>query len=222
MTNRNCLMTVLGVALALAAHTSLCTDSATYAGLHSGVRVPTQSAPQASKGEQFMLFSDEEMEAQLNAENQKLFDRFSNELTLQLREDFCELKRGETLWSLAREDIGSGATNAQIQERAQQYMEVNGITDLRTLQIGQSLTVPTGTEVISATTMQAYAKSHSELRVPLTATSYLQISPVLGIEELVVTGKRLTPLASDVSETLEQIEQTYPDKTSEQVLGVLR
>jgi LysM repeat protein len=134
------------------------------ASTSSTPRVPTQSPPQASTGEQFMPFSEEELEAQLIAENQDRLDRLAGELTLQPLDIRRELKPGETLWVLAKEDLGPGATNAQIQQRAQQYMEVNGVSDPRALQIGQELKVPSGSETISTTTMQAYAESDGSLR----------------------------------------------------------
>jgi YD repeat-containing protein len=70
-----------------------------------------------------------------------------------------------TLWQLAKEDLGSNATNAQIQARVLQYMELNDISYPRKLREGALLLMPTGTEPVSAEKMLAYEKSDYELRV---------------------------------------------------------
>jgi YD repeat-containing protein len=77
------------------------------------------------------------------------------------------LGQDETLWSISRRDLrsqGLRPTRAQVQERTLQYMQLNGITDPLTLQIGQTLRVPTGDEIVSAGYRQAYEKSDAAVR----------------------------------------------------------
>jgi YD repeat-containing protein len=128
---------------------------------------PVQDVPQASNGEQ--PFDAEEMEAQFRAANEEALQRSVDALGAELDnvpiDVTRKLKSGENLWALAKEDLGPGATNAQIQARAQQYMEVNGISDPRRLKAGAELKVPTGTEEVQAATVAAYGKSDAELRV---------------------------------------------------------
>jgi nucleoid-associated protein YgaU len=125
---------------------------------------PVLDAPTPSNGEQFLPLTDEELEAQAAAENQDQLDTVQETLTEPPVIESTKLKPGQTLWALAKKDLGPGATDAEILARAQQYMEINGISDPRRLQAGQQLLIPSGSEVVSVETKRAYGQSDRELR----------------------------------------------------------
>ena len=50
-----------------------------------------------------------------------------------------KIEPGDSLWNIAKRQLGEGATNADIQKQVYALMEVNPGVDPRTLQIGQSI-----------------------------------------------------------------------------------
>jgi hypothetical protein len=63
---------------------------------------------------------------------------------------FHMTQEGDSFWSLAKSDLGPGASNAAIQARAQQYMEVNAGVDPRSIPTNYFLTVPGDGVTVSA------------------------------------------------------------------------
>jgi hypothetical protein len=74
------------------------------------------------------------------------------------------LQSGESYWSLAKQQLGPDATNADIQRQVYALMELNPGLDPRTLQIGQSINLigPNSGTTISAGTLAAYGASDAE------------------------------------------------------------
>ncbi|MET0043083.1 MAG: LysM peptidoglycan-binding domain-containing protein [Candidatus Thiodiazotropha sp. 6PLUC3] len=79
------------------------------------------------------------------------------------------VNNGDTLWDIAREQLGAQASDADILQYTKQLMEVNGISDPRGLQIGRELSLATGNEIVSQGIDMAYNKSDAELRADLAA-----------------------------------------------------
>jgi HYD1 signature containing ADP-ribosyltransferase len=62
--------------------------------------------------------------------------------------------KGDTLTGIAARELGKGASQAQIQARAAQYAEINGIDDPRKVQAGAKLLVPAQSLEVSAARSQ--------------------------------------------------------------------
>ena len=77
---------------------------------------------------------------------------------------FHMTQEGDSFWSLAKSDLGAGASAAAIQARAQQYMEVNAGVDPRAIPTNYFLTVPGDGVTVSSGTAARYASSDAEYR----------------------------------------------------------
>lgn len=71
---------------------------------------------------------------------------------------------GDSFWSIARNELGGSASDAEVLQRVQQYMEANKGVDPRRLQIGAMVNVPGSDLQVSAETGVAYTNSDKELR----------------------------------------------------------
>ncbi len=81
-----------------------------------------------------------------------------------LAEQTRTIQQGDSFWDLAKSDLGTGATDAEILARTQQYMEANQGVDPRQLQVGQQVSVPGAGLVVSEATKVAYGESDAGLR----------------------------------------------------------
>ncbi len=75
-----------------------------------------------------------------------------------------EVEQGDSFWNIAKNQLPSNASNADIQQQAQILMELNQGIDPRNLQIGQTLTLvqPDSGLEVSPETLAAYQQSDAE------------------------------------------------------------
>lgn len=140
--------------------------------------------------------SEDDVLANLLVQNQEKQQELTDLATIPPPPVIKELKAGQTIWALAKEDLGPGATNAEILARAQQYMEVNGITDPRALRAGSQLTVPLGSEQVSLETRQAYNKSDRELQQFYAAKAAAEraAAEAAAIKSILAAGTPIDPI----------------------------
>jgi len=129
-------------------------------------RRPVQEAPQpATAG---TMLDRDQLESQWLAENQERLDRSVDQLGQELANTPItishKLDAGETLWGLAKDDLGPGASDADIQQRVYQYLAANDIDDPRRLRAGTEIIVPNESQVVSRTAVDVYMRSDAELQ----------------------------------------------------------
>ncbi len=141
------------------------TADATRLNANAGL-LPTQqvmAAPQASTGEQTDLLFEKELETEFLAQNQQQLDILADELSKRPITLARAIEPDETFWSMAREDLGQQASNAEVQERVYQYIAANKDVDPRVLMPGTAVTIPSTSQPVSQDDVATYMQSNAEL-----------------------------------------------------------